>query len=309
MPLFSGLIQMTVSAEHKHLTQQGIILVLLSALVWSSGGVISRSIGVDDQWAVVAWRSFFAALFLVSFLLWRDGFKGTLTLFRSIGLPGFGVALCFAISSTCFVLAISYTTVANVLLIQASAPLIAAFLAWILFKEQVPTATWLAIAGVVVGVVIMVWDSLGNKLSLLGNVFALALAFAFASATVITRRFSHVRMTPAVATGVTMSGIFAALMAGSLAVSLTDLGWLAAFGALNLGLGLALFVSGARLIPAALAALLSTLEPVLGPVWVWLFHQEVPSHFTIIGGLIILAALLSNIVWQYYGQRLVMKAA
>jgi drug/metabolite transporter (DMT)-like permease len=294
---------MTAQAEHQHSTQQGIILVLLSALVWSSGGAISRAIGVDDQWAVVAWRSFFAALFLLAFLLWRDGFKGTVQAFRSMGWSGFGVAICFAISTTCFVMAISYTTVANVLLIQAAAPIIAAFMSWLLFKEQVPVATWLAIIGVVLGVVIMVSDSLGNQMSLVGNVFALALAFSFATATVITRRYAHVRMTPAVATGVSMSGVLAAFMASTLVVSMPDLGWLMAFGALNLGLGLALFVTGARLIPAALAALLSTLEPVLGPVWVWLFHHEVPSHMTIIGGIIILIALVSNIMWQYYHQR------
>lgn len=286
-----------------HTTQQGTLLVLLAALVWSSGGVISRSIGLEDQWAVVTWRSVFAALFLLGFLVWRDGVKGLVPLFRSMGWAGLGVALCFAISTTCFVLAISYTSVANVLLIQAAAPLIAAFFAWIIFKESVPLATWLAIIGVVLGIVMMVSDSLGDDLSLLGNLFALALAFSFAGATVVTRHYAHVRMTPAVATGVIMSGLFAAFMASDLSVGTTDLGWLIAFGALNLGVGLALFVSGARLIPAALAALLSTLEPVLGPVWVWLFHHEVPSTATLMGGLVILTALLGNIVWQIYQQR------
>jgi drug/metabolite transporter (DMT)-like permease len=92
-------------------------------------------------------------------------------------------------------------------------------------------------------------------------------------------------------------------MAGRFSASPRDFALLFALGAVNLGLGLALFVSGARLIPSALAALISTLEPVLGPVWVWLLHNEVPAPRTIIGGAIILAALLIHLGWEYRRQR------
>jgi drug/metabolite transporter (DMT)-like permease len=110
-------------------------------------------------------------------------------------------------------------------------------------------------------------------------------------------------MTPAVLLGVVIAACVASMMTAQFTASARDFGLLFALGALNLGLGLAFFVSGARLIPSALAALISTLEPVLGPVWVWLLHNEVPAPRTIIGGAIILCALLMHLGWEYRRQK------
>jgi drug/metabolite transporter (DMT)-like permease len=96
-----------------------------------------------------------------------------------------------------------------------------------------------------------------------------------------------------------IAGAVAATQAGTFAVSTTDMGFLFAFGALNLGLGLAFFASGARLIPAALAALLGTFEPILGPIWVWLVHGEEPSERTLVGGAIVFAAVLVHIALEF----------
>ncbi|WP_170240975.1 EamA family transporter, partial [Rhodoligotrophos appendicifer] len=128
--------------------RQGLLLVFGAALVWSFGGAIARGLEISDPWTTVAWRSFFASVFLLGFMLWRDGAAGTMRLFRTMGFPGVGVALCFAIASISFVVALGYTSVANILLMQA------------------------------------------------GDGLALLIAVAFSSATVITRRFSSVRMTP-----------------------------------------------------------------------------------------------------------------
>ena len=125
---------------------------------------------------------------------------------------------------------------------------------------------------------------------------ALLITFVFAIATVVTRRHANVRMTPAVITATTLAAIVASTQASSFAVSGQDMAWLFAFGALNLGLGMALFVTGARLIPSALAALLGTLETVLGPVWVWAVHGEKASLMTVIGGSIVVAALVAHLV-------------
>jgi hypothetical protein len=103
-----------------HESRRGILLVAGSALVWSFGGTISRFLEASDSWTVIFWRSIFAALFLLCFMLWRDGPRGTLKLFKNMGLPGLGVALCFAIASIFFVIALAYTTVANILLMQAA---------------------------------------------------------------------------------------------------------------------------------------------------------------------------------------------
>ena len=106
-------------------------------------------------------------------------------------------------------------------------------------------------------------------------------------------------MTPATCLGTMIAASFAATQVGGVAVSGVDMAWLLVFGALNLGLGLACFATGARLIPAAFAALLGTFETLLGPVWVWLIHGEVPSARTIIGGAVIFAALLVHITLEF----------
>jgi drug/metabolite transporter (DMT)-like permease len=280
----------------------GFLLVFLSALFWSFGGAIARFVEADDSWTVVFWRSTWAALFLAGFMLWRDGWRGTLALFRQMGLPGLAVAICFATASSSFVVALAYTTVANILLMQAGVPLIAALIAWIAFRERVSATTWAAIAAVIAGVVIMVSESLTGEVSPIGDGLALLIATVFSIATVITRRFSHVRMTPATCLGTVFAACFASLHASTFAVSAPDMAFLFAFGALNLGLGLACFATGARLIPAAFAALIGTLETVLGPVWVWLIHGETPSARTVVGGLVIFAALLVHLALEFKRQ-------
>ncbi|TIW32546.1 MAG: EamA family transporter, partial [Mesorhizobium sp.] len=109
----------------------GMLLVFLSALMWSFGGTIARFIDITDNWTIVFWRSLWAVAFLLCFMAWRDGWRGTLKLFRGMGLPGLAVAICFATASTSFIVALSYTTVANILLMQAGVPLLAALLAWV----------------------------------------------------------------------------------------------------------------------------------------------------------------------------------
>ena len=110
-------------------------------------------------------------------------------------------------------------------------------------------------------------------------------------------------MMPAVCTGTLMATCVAALMTPAFAVSPVDLGLLFMFGAFNLGLGMAFFVTGAPLLPSAIAALIGIAEPVLGPLWVWLIHNEVPSQRTLIGGAVVFFALLGHILWQLHQSR------
>lgn len=277
----------------------GFLLVFLAALCWSIGGAIARFVETGDSWTMIFWRSFWAASFLAAFMLWRDGVAGTVRLFRDMGLPGLAVAGCFAVATSAFVIALSYTTVANILLIQAGAPLFAALLSFMLFGERVSGATWAAVVAVIAGVAVMVSDSLGGGVSAIGDGLALLIVLVFSIATVLTRRFSHVRMTPAMCLGTAAAGLIAATQAATLTVPARDMGFLFLFGAVNLGLGLAFFATGARMIAAAYAALLATFETLLGPVWVWLIHAEVPSTRTLVGGAIVFAALLIHIGLQF----------
>jgi drug/metabolite transporter (DMT)-like permease len=278
----------------------GALMVFASAAVWSFGGAIGRYLSLADSWTVVFWRCLFAGLFLLGFLLVRDGPRQTIALYRNMGVPGLAVAFGFAVASSCFVLAISYTTVANVVLIQAGVPLFAALMAWVIFRERIALSTWIAIAAVIAGVAIMVSGSLGEGSSWIGTGLALMIAIVFAMTTIVTRRYPNVRQTPGASTGCFAAALFAATQASGLQVTPAELAILFVFGALNLGLGMVLFVTGARLIPAAFAALLGTAETVLGPVWVAIFHNEIPGVETVIGGLIVLAALIGYLMasWQ-----------
>lgn len=284
----------------------GAWLVFGAALTWSLGGIIARLAAVDDPWTTVAWRSGTATLFLLGFMLIRDGAAGTRTLFARMGLAGLAVAGCFTIATTAFVLALQYTTVANILLMLAGVPLIAALLSRILFGEQLRRTTWLAIAAVISGVAVMVSDSLTGRVSPLGDGLSLLIAFAFASATVITRRHAEIRMTPAVCSGAAFGCAIAVgicLTSGSgVAVETWQMPVLGLFG-LTMGLGMALFTQGARLIPSALAALISVAETIIGPIWVWVFLDEVPASRTLIGGAIVLAAILAYLAWQIIDNR------
>ncbi len=232
-------------------------------------------------------------------MLVRDGPRGTLALFKGMGWPGVAVGLCFTIASTSFIIAISYTTIANVVLLGAGVPLFAALMSWVLFRERVSRFTWGAITAVIVGVAIMVSESLTGSVSPIGDALALLIPVVFALATVITRRYPHVRMTPATCFGCFAASAIAASQSSGLAVTSSELALLFVFGAFNLGLGMALFVTGARLVPSALAALLGTAETVLGPVWVAIIHGEVPSGRTIVGGTFIFLALLAYLFNEF----------
>jgi len=274
----------------------GATLVFASAVAWSFGGAIARYLTITDSWTIVFWRCLFAGIFLVGFLIVRDGPRETLRLYRNMGIPGVMVGFGFAIASVCFIIAIGYTTVANVVLIQAGTPLFAALMAWIVYRERVTLSTWIAIAAVIFGVGVMVSGSLGEGSSWIGAGLALLIPIVFAMTTIVTRRYQNVRQTPGVSLGCFAAALLAATQASSFQVTLPEFGILIVFGVCNLGLGMALWATGARLIPSAFAALLGTAETMLGPVWVAIFHHEIPGIETVIGGLIVLAALLGYLL-------------
>ena len=277
----------------------GVLLVIGATLCWSLGGTIDRFIEIEDTWVVVFWRSVFAGLFITGFMLVRDGVSGTAKLITSARIPTVIVGCCYAISTICFILALSYTSVAKVLLIQAAVPIVAAAISWVLLREKVPLHTMLAIAIVVVGIATIFFGSVSQGGSLLGDVLSLVIAISFALSVVVTRKYPGTRMTPAVLLGVAIAGTLAFFMSGPLMVSARDFGFLALFGMVNLGMGLALFVTGARLIPSVLSALLSVIEPILGPIWVWLFHGETPTGLVLFGGGIVIAALCFNMYFDW----------
>jgi drug/metabolite transporter (DMT)-like permease len=275
--------------------RKGAALVLAAALCWSSGGLIARFI-TTDVWTQTAGRGFFAAATLLVFILIRDG-RNTWKLFRGLGFPGVAVAVCFASASLCFVIALRHTTVATILVIQSTAPLIAGVIAWIWIREVLGWARGLAMAVALFGV----WQMVSGGQSggdALGVALSCVIALALGIATVVVRRYSNTRMTPAMCLAGVLLMVIGLAVREPVAVSGRDIGLLFLFGAGQLAIGMIWFTTGARLIPAGEAALLGLLECVCGPIWVWIFLGEDPGGSAIIGGLLTLAAVAGNTAYE-----------
>ncbi|MDZ4734866.1 MAG: DMT family transporter [Rhodospirillaceae bacterium] len=276
-------------AENRRL---GLILVVLAALAWSSGGLLLRSVDTDP-WTTIFWRSLFAAVTLVLFIAIRDG-RSAPRLFMAMGWSGILLGVCFATASISFVVAVLYTSVANVLLLQSLAPFIAGIMGLIFMRERVELRTWIAMAFAIGGVAIMVSNSFGTT-SFIGTLFSMLIALGFAGATVVLRYNRSVRMTPAACLATLLAGTFALIMgADPASASMPEIGYLALLGVCQLALGMILYTTGARLIPAAESALLANIEVVLGGFWVWLVFAEDPGVRTLLGGGIILASLIGH---------------
>jgi drug/metabolite transporter (DMT)-like permease len=270
-------------------------MVAGAAAVWSTGGLIVRHVEAD-AWTIVFWRGFFAALTLLLYMAIRDG-RNLLASFRGMGLGGLGVAACFGTASLSFVIALQHTSVATILFLQSAAPLVAGVLAWLWLGERMTAVKVLAMLLALVGVGITVSDQEAGG-DALGIVLSIVIMIAFALATVLVRRFSQVRMTPATC----LSALWLVAVGGALgqpsSVGGGDLALLFLFGACQLGIGFILFTTGARLIPAGETILLSLLESILAPIWVWIWPtlHEYPGDRALIGGALVIAAVIWNTV-------------
>lgn len=275
--------------------RRGRLLVTAAAMCWSTGGLIARLVDTDP-WTTVFWRGVFCAAFLVAVTALREG-RRTPGVFLRMGGPGLAMAVCFATASTCFIMALHRTSVANVLIIQSLSPFMAGLLGWLWMGERVAGRTWAAMGVALLGSAIMVsryFYSEAAAGSIGGDLLALTVALAFAVATVILRRNRHVRMLPAAALAAALASLVTAASAQPGTAGAGDLLLLALFGSGQLGLGMILFTAGARRIPVAEAALIAVLESVLGPVWVWLAIGENPGVPSLVGGAIVLAALAGH---------------
>lgn len=273
--------------------RRGVLLVAAAAICWSSGGLIARFI-TADAWTQVCWRGGFSAICLLAFLLWRDG-KQAISLFRQQGFPGLIVALCFSTASISFIIALRHTTVATILVIQSTAPLIAGLIAFLWMRETISVTRGLAMLLALAGVVIMV-SQRDMAADLPGLMLSSLIACSLALATVTTRRFQQIRMTPACCLSGLIMAVIGAILGAPASADAANIGLLFLFGAGQLAVGLICFSLGARLIPAGEAALIGLLECILGPIWVFIFLGENPGIYAALGGALVVTAVAWNTV-------------
>jgi drug/metabolite transporter (DMT)-like permease len=267
--------------------QKGRLFVALAAVAWSTAGLFQRELSVDTA-TQVAGRAAFAALGLLAYVAAGER-RASLRAFRAIGLSGLAVAALIAVSSASFIAALNHASVANVLFVMALAPILAAALGT-LIGDPVDRRTWVAMAIAVVGVAVMVGGP-GHPTAL-GQLLSLTMSASFAGILVITRRRRDISMAPAALLAQLVLLLVFAPFASFGSAGPRDVTLLAALGVTQYGLGFVFLTIGARLIPAGEVALITMLEIVLGPVWVWMFVSERPPAATLVGGAIVLAAVL-----------------
>jgi drug/metabolite transporter (DMT)-like permease len=278
----------TGTLEVSRRQRRGQIYVALAAVAWSTAGVLQRQLTLDTTTQVFG-RAAFAGAALLAYVAVVDRGR-VVQAFRSVGLAGVAVALCVATASASFIAALNHTSVARVLIIVAVAPVLAALLAWVALGEPITRRTVVAMALALAGVTLMLGDP--GEGSLAGDGLAFVVALAFALMIVITRWRHDVSMAPATCLSQVIIVVAFLPSASPGAIGGDDVFWLAALGIGQIGLGFALLTVGARLIPAAQVGLITLLELVFGPLWVWLAESERPTTLTFVGGAVVIVAIV-----------------
>ncbi|MEM7060231.1 MAG: DMT family transporter [Pseudomonadota bacterium] len=274
------------------------MLVLAAGVLWSTVGLGIRLIEDAVVWQILLYRSASLSIFLYIVIRIRSG-ESPFAQIRRIGFPVVVAGLSLVAAYSGGIYSIQTTSVASAMLLFATAPFMAAVLGWIVLREPVRKATWVSIAIAIGGIAIMVADKSGG-VAIGGSLAALGSAFGFAVFTVSLRWGRTGEMLPAVF----LSGLFGVAITFGicqflrlpLELTLHDGGIAMGMGVFQVGAGLILYTLGSRTLPAAELTLLSLAEVLLAPLWVWLFVGETASMNTLIGGAVLLAAIIGNAI-------------
>ncbi|WP_137111464.1 DMT family transporter [Rhodobacter sp. SY28-1] len=284
---------------------QGVALVLAAGALWSLMGLMLRQIEDATVWQILFWRSVGVVPVLFAFTIWTSGGRPFQSI-RRIGIAGtvgaFGLVFAFAGA----IYAIQSTTVANAVFLFTASPFVAAVLGWILLGERVGGWTWAAIGLAVFGMYLMVREGLELG-ALHGNLAALLSAAGFGAFSVALRWGKVGDMLPVSMLGAVFSVIVAGavltLQGQPIRVSTWDMGVAVVMGMGILALGMVAYTLGSKVIPAAQLTLLSLIEVLLAPIWVFVLLGETASAATFIGGGVLLAAVALNAVMGARGPR------
>ena len=271
----------------------GTVLIFLGALCLSFGGIIVKSFEGANEWQILFWRQFFFSITVVIYLIFTYK-KNFFKVFYKSGIPGFVAGVFLSIGFSAYVFAMYYTTVANTLFIITTETIFLAFFGYIFLKEKINLITFISILLGMSGVLLIVGSSLSIQSGdqILGNIVAFLMPISFAILIIIVRKYPDIDMVPAQFS----AGVFAALIgyfvAGKLSISVHDLFLSFLAGFFQIGFGFILITIGSRTTPAAVVGVLMLTEAVFGPIWAWVFINEIPPLSVIVGGGIIIFAIL-----------------
>ncbi len=268
----------------------GPLLIFFGALSLSFGGLIVKSFEGATLWQILFWRSLFFSLTVLTFLILTYKSKVFKSFYYS-GLPGFIGGLILSIGFCGYVFAMYNTTVANTNFIISLQILFLAIFGFFFLKEKINLITLISIILAMSGVLLMVGNSLSPG-ELSGNLAAFTMPITFAVLIMIVRKFPSVDMVPAQFIAGISSCLIGLSLSPTIMISPHDifLGFLAGF--FQIGFGFIFITIGARTTPSAMVGIIMLSESVLGPIWAFLFVSEIPSIYGLIGGGIILFAVL-----------------
>jgi drug/metabolite transporter (DMT)-like permease len=269
------------------------VLILAAAVAWSTAPFFTRLLHYDS-WTILFWRGLFGGSFVALFLILTQGWSGARSLVTMkpnawlvAGLSTFGMVN--------FIPALQLTSVANVAIIIAAQPFVAAAIAWLWLRERASPRTLLASVVAFAGIVVTVSGASGVA-DYRGVALAWLMLLAISIMTVAIRKWRDTAMVAAAAVSNFLGSLVSIPFAQDIgAVGQSDLIVLAIFGLFQVGLGLTLFTLGSRYLPSGQASLIGTLETPLMPFWVFLGFGEIPSLRALIGGALVMGAVIADI--------------
>ena len=278
-------------ADRQH--RKGVALIIAAAVAWSTAPFFTRLLQYDS-WTILFWRGLFGGGFIALFLVLTQGVRGVRSLI-AMKPNAWLVALLSTLGMVNFIPALQLTNVANVAIIIAAQPFAVAAIAWLWLREAASPRTLLASFVALAGIVVIVSGAVGVA-DYRGIALACLMLLAISAMTVAIRRYRDSSMVAAAAMSNFLGSLVSIPFAQKIgAVSQADLVVLAMFGLFQVGLGLTFFSVGSRYLPSGQASLIATLETPLMPFWVWLAFQEVPSIRALVGGALVMGAVIFEI--------------
>ena len=280
---------------------RGVLMIAVSALFLSTSGVALRAIDEAGGWQILFFRSFAFSITVFLYLTFKKDVSLRAEI-ASLKWNDFLVVVFMATGFLAYVFALLHTTVANAVFIIGAAPLLMAFLGWLVLRERVSGRTWLAIVGAIAGLIIIVTGEFSGG-RYLGNLIALWIPISYAFTVILIRKSQRTHMLAALLLAGILAMVLSAMFVPTFAVSRHDLLISFYLGIFQVGLGFILLFLGARYVPAAQVGLIGLIETICAPIWVWVTVDEMPSMATLFGGLIILASIVSNGMLSIIGPR------
>ena len=275
---------------------RAVVLMVVAALMWSTAGVVTRHLDAARSFEVTFWRALFTAtslLFILPLLRGSSVFSKIRHASRAFWISG----VCWSVMFTAYMVALTLTSVANVLITMSLGPLMTAVIARIFIGHRIALRTWAAIVVAGLGIAYMYAPQIAGG-QLIGTLVALCVPFAAAiNWTIVQRSQTHgekIDLVPAVLLGAVISALATLPLAFPFVATPRDVAWLALLGLVQLAIPCVLAVMCARVLKAPEVSLLALLEVIFGILWAWLWGNETPGHEVLLGGMLVVGALLAN---------------